>query len=717
LKKTDLINLKSKLFHGRLLPFVMVFVLMFAQIVALFAISERQKLDVYDSRANNELGQCISEFDNIFENLQRILVSARLDHEIIVALSEPKTNALEKQRAFLKLNTYKKFVPEIKNIYVFNATHGGIYSTLRPYVTFEEFPFGKTKEILLDKNNDIQSALIVDKADYFGDYYGRERVFRLIMRCDNSNYIMADVGTDVINQVFGDFQKNMSGNVYLRDSNRGILYGDGEEGQAPTELLDVELEDRKAIRTYYGKKYLVTHKKSKSMDVDIYSVIPENEMKADTFQTRTLLMINFVIISVVVLSLLLLLLFRNLRMTALENARKIEESKQIDIKESFMKKYKPVTTCLNHPTEEDIQNGKQFLKNLFPHISGFDVALVRIDFLINNDDSLSLRQKYNLIEKAEEIFGRDVNACTAYEQDDYALLLIADPGFDYVAKCNIFYHKLRQCFGDYEIGCSMYVSNKADISRLGELCKEVNALAEYKFIYNRPIFLDFTTLLQHNTECEQWIESRIAGIKANIMTPDENLNLLIENFITELRSAGAKDAKQAVHSLYFALSLCADKISQEDMNFKFDLSEYFQRVSSLKSLDEAGNLFLEIVDRLQSRRSENEGNKYTHIVKRTLKFIEENISDPALCRSMIADKIGMSKSYLSRIFKEIVGISISDLINDMRLKKVEEQLVTTNRSIKDIIADVGIVNQSYFTVTFKKKYGLSPSEYRDKKSK
>ena len=230
------------------------------------------------------------------------------------------------------------------------------------------------------------------------------------------------------------------------------------------------------------------------------------------------------------------------------------------------------------------------------------------------------------------------------------------------------------------------------------------------------MFLDYTRVFQQTRENDGWIETEISGIKNNIMTPTEDLGAQMDTFINGLRDLSVKDAKQSIYALYLAIGQCAEQIRNEDMSCSFDFLQYFPRFSALQSLDDARELFVEMAEQLQKQHNETDQSKYAMIAKRSLEIIEQRLADPTLCRSMIADEIGISKPYLGRIFKEMVGISMSDAINDMRLKTAEEQLVSSNKSIKEIINDVGIVNQSYFTVMFKKKYGLSPSEYRNKKS-
>ena len=79
----------------------------------------------------------------------------------------------------------------------------------------------------------------------------------------------------------------------------------------------------------------------------------------------------------------------------------------------------------------------------------------------------------------------------------------------------------------------------------------------------------------------------------------------------------------------------------------------------------------------------------------------------------LAERFFISKSYLSRIFREVTGFSVNEYRNITRIRKAKELLVNTNRKIADISDAVGFANQNYFAKTFKKLAGCSPSVYRD----
>ena len=79
----------------------------------------------------------------------------------------------------------------------------------------------------------------------------------------------------------------------------------------------------------------------------------------------------------------------------------------------------------------------------------------------------------------------------------------------------------------------------------------------------------------------------------------------------------------------------------------------------------------------------------------------------------LADLVGYTPYYFSRIFKEITGTNVSDFIKQVRLNKAKDLLKQDENRISDIPGMVGFINISHFYTVFKKEVGLTPAAYRD----
>lgn len=100
-------------------------------------------------------------------------------------------------------------------------------------------------------------------------------------------------------------------------------------------------------------------------------------------------------------------------------------------------------------------------------------------------------------------------------------------------------------------------------------------------------------------------------------------------------------------------------------------------------------------------------------VERILSWLEARYTEP-LSLNKIANELHLSPYHISHRFKEWVGMTLSDYLNERRLHEAVKLLNTTNHTVAQIGETIGLENCSYFCKIFKKKFGLSPHQYRKK---
>jgi AraC-like DNA-binding protein len=99
------------------------------------------------------------------------------------------------------------------------------------------------------------------------------------------------------------------------------------------------------------------------------------------------------------------------------------------------------------------------------------------------------------------------------------------------------------------------------------------------------------------------------------------------------------------------------------------------------------------------------------ILKKALGIVEKYIADPLFGVEKMAEEIGMSRASLHRKLKSISGISPSDFIRSVRLKRAAALLDKKVDSITQVGFMVGFEDQSNFSKAFKRQFGVTPSEY------
>lgn len=103
--------------------------------------------------------------------------------------------------------------------------------------------------------------------------------------------------------------------------------------------------------------------------------------------------------------------------------------------------------------------------------------------------------------------------------------------------------------------------------------------------------------------------------------------------------------------------------------------------------------------------------KHGREILKAIQYIEKNSAREISLQST-ADAIGISKSYLSRIFKEETGKNFSLYLRDHRLQIAKEMLKETDDKVYCIAYETGFQSHYHFNNLFKKKYRVTPLEYR-----
>ena len=96
-------------------------------------------------------------------------------------------------------------------------------------------------------------------------------------------------------------------------------------------------------------------------------------------------------------------------------------------------------------------------------------------------------------------------------------------------------------------------------------------------------------------------------------------------------------------------------------------------------------------------------------------LIEKNLDNSAYTVEDLARSLTISRVQLYRKVKAILGISVSDHINNIRLDKSKELLKKSELNISEIAYAVGFSSPNYFSTSFKNKFGVTPKEYKSKK--
>lgn len=139
----------------------------------------------------------------------------------------------------------------------------------------------------------------------------------------------------------------------------------------------------------------------------------------------------------------------------------------------------------------------------------------------------------------------------------------------------------------------------------------------------------------------------------------------------------------------------------------------FEIVTGKSSIEGIRSQFLDTVDLICQYV---EGTKKSHnevLRDELIDFVRRNHGDPNLSLSLVAEEFTMNAAYLSRFFKEQVGVNLSDFVARTRLDHAKKLLAGNNMKLSAVAGMVGYANVDTFIRVFKRVEGITPGRYKD----
>ena len=146
----------------------------------------------------------------------------------------------------------------------------------------------------------------------------------------------------------------------------------------------------------------------------------------------------------------------------------------------------------------------------------------------------------------------------------------------------------------------------------------------------------------------------------------------------------------------------------------YSLADVFIRqiesMNRLSDYESSTKMFLEFAYRV---KEVSKIRSYSPNVNQCCEYIKSHTTDN-ISVAQIADHLGISNTYLSRIFKQETGLSVVDYIKKVKIKEAKFLLKYTNLTLVEISEKLAYSSQSHFNTVFKEAMSITPKQYRDK---
>lgn len=275
---------------------------------------------------------------------------------------------------------------------------------------------------------------------------------------------------------------------------------------------------------------------------------------------------------------------------------------------------------------------------------------------------------------------------------------------------------IRRLFVHIDDCLTISVSNrKTRLNELFEAYKEVETAARQKCyvgkgktIYYADTRHEQTLPVTFDHTYEQLVQAISIGNKNQV-------SRLLHHLFVELSESNSVPM-QAVKLLCFRLMGDMYKIFYE-MNEKVesvygDGYSLWNKVYSYDTLPEVRDGVRDMVQLAVDHIFSKNSRKHNSIVTDIIRMLEERYREP-ISLEEISRHVYLTPNYISNIFKEHVGESITDYLTKTRMKHARRLLADPMLRIYEVAEQTGYNSTSYFSVVFKSTFGFSPKEYRD----
>lgn len=99
-------------------------------------------------------------------------------------------------------------------------------------------------------------------------------------------------------------------------------------------------------------------------------------------------------------------------------------------------------------------------------------------------------------------------------------------------------------------------------------------------------------------------------------------------------------------------------------------------------------------------------------VKQAMALIQADLSNKLALRR-VAERVNLSSSRLRHVFKAETGLTPAQYVKFLRMKLAQELAANTFLSVKEIISQLGVSDESHFLRDFKRAFGVTISQYRE----
>jgi YesN/AraC family two-component response regulator len=142
--------------------------------------------------------------------------------------------------------------------------------------------------------------------------------------------------------------------------------------------------------------------------------------------------------------------------------------------------------------------------------------------------------------------------------------------------------------------------------------------------------------------------------------------------------------------------------------------DYLSEISSFENVEDLSNWLASMLSSFTGLVFAAPDAKHTETIQKVMEYVNSNYMN-RISLNDVSEHVSFSVSYLSRMFKEEKGISLTSYINEVRIRAAKLLIKQSDISLSQAAYLCGFDDQSYFSKVFKRITGTTPGKYREQK--
>ncbi|WP_274365598.1 helix-turn-helix domain-containing protein [Paenibacillus thermotolerans] len=742
LRRIGRFRVYRRLVLSYLLIIAVTIVLLCSTLYTLFSVRAVKEID----RSSSEMLSQVSYTSNVvYSQMHEVTYQLLNDNRIISFLYEKEDDKQVKYAAYLLISKVQSVYPFIANVSLYNFVSGSKLDTAglpfqdnlanlytKQYMYFVprklDIGGGKPPLQLLTfmfvpefRSDEPKRSMIVLDVDAS---YIQNTMSSISASSQEANSFVIDTNGTVLSHSNRDqFMKNYGAEDYIRK----IIYGDQAKGSF--------------VQTIDRKKSLVTFVKSNTLDLYFVSVQPYSDLLSNIYELRNLTMVAGLLLFALGSGISLYLsgnIYNPIK--ALVDRANVFGSAGRQGSTPRLDEYHLLSRALNQTTEimenrymSDLLKGNRTGQSYGPEIlKAWEEKLPGpyfVALLFDIDDNRSFRAKFSPQERelirfalgniAQEVLSKVyISQLIPMEDETVFILSLQEDVLD---------SELYFLLPEIQDTVKQYYQISVSIS-IGDVCSSLYGIKDsyetaveqmaFRLFQGHEAIIDFANgeLEQERTRkyplsTERSIIEAIKGCSRNAVQKQIAVwcGQIVKMTPTE-----------ALQYSYFLLMTIIREFEHIVEWWYLESSELYvhldniQKVETMEQLRKETEQFcLKLIAIIEDHKNNAVAVKNAGVVEQIKRYVHENCAQPTLSLEEAAGQVGLSAGYTGKLFKTVTGTSFNDYLSQLRLERAKTILAEEHVTIAQVGEMVGIYNVPYFTTLFKKKFGITPSQYRE----